>query len=63
MCKCSVLNLFYLRAVCCNVAGGGQSDKKKAPPDPYDNRGNTPFFLQDASDEMCLGECDHRVLR
>jgi len=39
--------------------GGGassKSDKKKASQDPHDNRGNTPFFLQDASDEMCLGD-------
>ena len=29
------------------------SEKKK--PNPNDNKGNTPFFLQDPNDEMCLG--------
>ena len=27
--------------------------KKKS--DPYDNKGNTPFFLQDPRDNTCLG--------
>jgi len=53
-----------------SAEGGGassKSDKKKASQDPHDNRGNTPFFLQDASDEMCLGSsgftiCDETAL-
>jgi hypothetical protein len=35
--------------------------------DPYDNKGNTPFFLQDPYDQMCLGPngfttCDENAL-
>lgn len=61
--------MLWTSFICCTLlcddvtsaGGGGRSEKKKAPPDPNDNRGNTPFFLQDASDEMCLGD-DHRVV-
>ena len=62
MYTCSELILSACCVMQCTAASGGQSEKKKAPPDPHDNRGNTPFFLQDASDEMCLGKCDHRVI-
>jgi hypothetical protein len=42
-----------------------KTQKKKS--DPNDNRGNTPFFLQDPYDQMCLGPkgftvCDENAL-
>jgi hypothetical protein len=45
----------------------GKQDKKKAVADVNDNKGNTPFFLQDPYDQMCLGPhgftiCDERAL-
>ena len=47
------------------VAHGAKS--KAAKTDPNDNKGNTPFFLQDPNDETCLGPdgftvCDERAL-
>lgn len=46
-------------------AYGGKT--KQAKTDPSDNKGNTPFFLQDPNDETCLGPdgftvCDERAL-
>jgi hypothetical protein len=43
------------------------AEKAKAKSDPDDNKGNTPFFLQDDRDSMCLGPngftiCDERAL-
>ena len=32
-----------------------QSTATKRKTDPNDNFGNTPFFLQDPYDDMCLG--------
>lgn len=39
----------------------------KTVSDPNDNKGNTPFFLQDPSDDQCLGpngfvQCDEKAL-
>ena len=42
--------LFSLIVFMCSAAKG-----KRAKADPNDNRGNTPFFLQDPNDETCLG--------
>ena len=44
---------------------GKKKEAKKS--DPNDNKGNTPFFLQDPHDQMCLGPngftvCDERAL-
>ena len=41
--------------------------QKKKASDPNDNRGNTPFFLQDPYDQTCLGPtgfttCDEKAL-
>ena len=46
------------------IAAGEAAQK---PFDPNDNMGNTPFFLQDPSDQTCLGPhgftvCDERAL-
>jgi len=42
-------------------------EASKKPSDPNDNKGNTPFFLQDPYDQTCLGPngftvCDERSL-
>ena len=51
------------------VQGANESAKKVAvkKTDPNDNKGNTPFFLQDPYDQMCLGpkgftSCDENAL-
>lgn len=51
--------------VLCSAASNKKKASKKS--DPNDNRGNTPFFLQDPNDETCLGPegftvCDERAL-
>lgn len=54
----------------CSVAAAASSSSSKQvakKSDPNDNRGNTPFFLQDPYDEMCLGPkgftvCDENAL-
>ena len=49
-----------------SIASAAQTPKKQ-PADPNDNKGNTPFFLQDPYDQTCLGPngytvCDERSL-
>lgn len=49
----------------CSCAPSKKQVAKKS--DPNDNRGNTPFFLQDPYDQMCLGPkgftvCDENAL-
>jgi len=44
-----------------------QQQQRKKPADVNDNKGNTPFFLQDPRDQTCLGPngftvCDERSL-
>jgi hypothetical protein len=56
--ECIILYLFCIALTCTSSA---------ADQDPNDNKGNTPFFLQDPSDQMCLGPngftlCDERAL-
>lgn len=58
---CTLIALVWMTSV--------HSEKTKAKPkrDPNDNKGTTPFFLQDPRDEMCLGPygftvCDERAL-
>lgn len=52
----------------CPVAASKKKESKPAKKaDPNDNKGNTPFFLQDPYDQMCLGPsgftvCDERAL-
>lgn len=59
---------FLVILICCFlnlVDAAGTKVAKKA--DPNDNKGNTPFLLQDPRDEMCLGPsgftiCDETAL-
>jgi hypothetical protein len=64
----SALLLCMILAACIHSSfsktSSKQAQKKK---DPYDNPGNTPFFLQDPHDNTCLGPngftvCDERAL-
>lgn len=59
------LVVFSLMVMMCY--GAASSGGKRAKTDPNDNKGNTPFFLQDPNDETCLGPegftvCDERAL-
>lgn len=65
--------LYILALVCLSAFVGAASKGKKETKkevkkaDPHDNKGNTPFFLQDSHDAMCLGPagftvCDERAL-
>lgn len=60
------LTLVFLAALNSKVEAAA-STKAKAKADPEDNKGNTPFFLQDPYDQTCLGPngftvCDERAL-
>lgn len=55
--------------LCISVYGADTAAKKQVAKksDPNDNKGNTPFFLQDPYDNMCLGPkgfttCDENTL-
>eukprot|EP00981_Chlorochromonas_danica_P004592 scaffold917_cov168-Ochromonas_danica.AAC.10 len=60
--------LFY--TILAAVAKNSNNNKKKSEKsssDPNDNKGLTPFFLQDPTDQMCLGPkgftiCDEKAL-
>lgn len=59
----NLLVIYFLLVELCTCAA--QVQKKKT--DPNDNKGNTPFFLQDPRDNTCLGPngftvCDERAL-
>jgi hypothetical protein len=62
--------ILFLSALAFLYIAGSLADSKtvqKKKTDPYDNKGNTPFFLQDARDSTCLGPngftiCDERAL-
>jgi hypothetical protein len=65
-----LLAVATLIAVLASAALGAQPQQKqqqKKKADPNDNKGNTPFFLQDPYDQTCLGPngftvCDERSL-
>lgn len=62
---CNISSAWVLVFVLCGVIHVASSEKAKA--DPHDNKGNTPFFLQDPYDQTCLGPhgftvCDERSL-
>jgi len=58
---------FILFVFLCSVGLQLAYGKKETVKDANDNKGNTPFFLQDPEDEMCLGPhgftmCDERTV-
>lgn len=60
-----LLTLIYISSYV--HAADSQVSKKQPAKDLNDNKGNTPFFLQDPYDHMCLGPngftvCDERAL-
>eukprot|EP01038_Epipyxis_sp_PR26KG_P013280 gene13280-17793_t len=67
-----ILNSFHkIAAICVTflfvATNAATKATKKSSADAYDNRGNTPFFLQDPHDNMCLGPngftiCDESAL-
>jgi len=59
--------LAVLLSLWCFADAAATAKGKKKASDPNDNKGNTPFFLQDPYDQMCLGPngftfCDERTL-
>lgn len=59
-----LIQISSLLTILCCISGASVQQKKK---DPNDNKGNTPFFLQDPKDGTCLGSngftvCDERAL-
>eukprot|EP01041_Mallomonas_annulata_P006871 gene6871-13931_t len=53
-----MITLPQLVVICCSLVLFVQSAPEKKTTkksDPNDNKGNTPFFLQDPQDQMCLG--------
>jgi len=47
-----ILAILLISLIATFTSAAGDTKKKS---DPNDNRGNTPFFLQDPYDDMCLG--------
>ena len=69
--SCSLWGSLLALALLCLWGGpsvqAAESKAAAAKKDPSDNRGNTPFWLQDPYDQMCLGPsgftvCDERTL-